>query len=475
MRDLIYKAGIKDEPRNLRGCGDNSLVSYLCGISTVNPLKSHYRCGKCHFSDFGNVGKDSPIGYLLPKKNCPVCGEVLIRDGFGLPYEYFLGIDGSKTPDFDLNVRSSRQEEIQRSITMLDGINMAFRAATCSMIGREKAERIIEDYSLKYRFQLDDWEYDVYADELSRCLVRYGVHPGKVMIFPEGMEEVADYLPLRKQKNGIITTGVSYHQVDQLIYDIDILGVNMHEFLYALEKKTGESIDDISFLEDSLFKDFPRDKNGKFLLNGIVESEFLNNMLQFVLSLQDEIKFWDFAKITAMMRGTGVWLGNADELLRDGHRLEELISTREDCYDYFIQHGIDHKTAFELSESVRRGRARRDEWMEEWGEIFKKHNIPEWYINSCRKIWYLFPRGHSITYAQGYWKLIYYKVNYPDIFYRTFIDIFADTAEKEIISAGERMVRAVFDKISNSKDTDMLVLEMALEMYEQGYSYREVD
>lgn len=233
-------------------------------------------------------------------------------------------------------------------------------------------------------------------------------------------------------------------------------------------------------MKDSLFEDIPRDKNGKFLLNGIVEDDFLDNMLQMVSSTQNEISFWDFVKITAMMHGTGVWIDNAEELLRNGHRLEELISTREDCYDYFVQHGIDHKTSFEISESVRKGRVSRDEWMEEWGEILKVHNIPDWYIDSCRKIVYLFPRAHCVSYAQSYWKLIYYKVKAPDVFYNTFINLFADSEEKKIISGGESMVRAVLNKISNVADMggriydrggDVRVLKTALEMYEQGYVY----
>ena len=480
MRELVDKAGIKKEPRNLRVCGDNSIVSYLCGIGTLNPLKSHYRCDKCRFSDFGNEGMNATIGYLLPRKNCPVCGKALIRDGFDLPYEYFLGIDGSKSPDFDLNVRPSKQKEVQRSIAELEGIYMTFKAGSCWAIARKRAIEIIEDYLLQYRFRLDEWEYDVYVDELAECLRCYGLHPGKIMIFPDGMGDVTDYLPLRKQRDGTIATGVDYFQVRHLLYGIEILPLDMHEFLYALEKRTKYSLDDISFIKDSLFKDISREKNGKFLLEGIFGGEFFDDMLRLVLSTQDEIKFWDFVKITAMFLGTGVWKGNAEELLMEGHCLGGLISTPEDCYDYFVQHGIDHKTSFEISESVRKGRADRDEWMEKWGEIFKEHNIPDWYIDSCRKIRYLFPRAHCVSYVQSYWKLIYYKVNDPDIFYRTFIDLFADPEEKEIISAGESMVRAVLDKISNVTDKDewiyargggMRVLKTALEMYEQGYDY----
>lgn len=237
MGDLLSKAGLKEEPRNLRGCGDNSMISYLCGIGTVNPLKSHYRCDKCRFFDFGNPGFDVPIGYLLPRKNCPVCGEELIRDGFGLPYEYFLGGDGSKSPDFDLNVRPLKQKEVQKNIAALDGIYMTFKAATCATIAWRKAIEIIEEYSLQYRLQLDEWEYDMYADELAGCLKRYGLAPGKTMIFPEGMGEVTDYLPMRKQRDGIITTGVDYFQSKHFMYDVDILSLDMHEFLYALKKK----------------------------------------------------------------------------------------------------------------------------------------------------------------------------------------------------------------------------------------------
>ena len=476
VEELMEKAGILDEPHGFRSSSNNSFVAYLCGITTLNPLKPHYRCVECQYSDFETDALDAAIGYRLPNKSCPVCGTELIKDGFSLPYKFFLGMDGGKVPDFDLNVRPSVQKEVWNMVSSLSGVKESFHAGTISTIGRRRAENIIDSYCSKFHFQLEEWEYDAYADELAGCARGYGLHPGKMLIFPKNKGEVTEHLPLRLM-GGDVTTGIDFHQIDGLLYGIDILALDLLELLYGLEKRTGCPVSEIDFAGRSVLKDIPKDRDGCFMLNGMAGFEGLSarQMVQKILSVQDDIDFWDFVKIHGLMHGTGVWTGNADSLLQRGHSLDEVIATREDCFDFFYRHGMDGKTAYRIAEDVRKGKAGQDSWLDKWGQILRKHDIPEWYIDSCRKIRFLFPRGHCITYAQLYWQLLYYKANYPEDFYQCFFEIYADSEDKEIIAGGKTVIKAVLSKFAGSGnenddvpryDHNISVLKTALEMYE---------
>ncbi len=420
MRELMEKTGMPDEPHGFRGCSDNSFVAYLCGITTWNPLKAHYRCAECRYSDFDTDALDAAIGYRLPEKNCPICGKKLIRDGFCLPYENFLGVDGAKEPDFELNVRPSAQRRVQDMTASLSGVKASFRAGTPGTVGRRRAEIMIDRYCSRFHLRLKEWEHEVYASELADCVGEYELHPGKMLIFPEGNGEITEHFPLRLQSNGVVAVGVDFYQIRDLLYSVTIAGVNLLEFLSELEKRTNCSLGDISLTDRLAVRDIPKDKDGCFLPKEMIGMPFMNQRFQEILSAREDIDFWDLVKTEGLMYGTGVWEDNAESLLRKGYSLDEVITAREDCFDYFCRHGIDDKIACRISEDVYKGRAGRDNWLDKWGQILKDHDIPEWYIDSCRKIRYLFSRGHCVTYAQLHWQLLYYKAHYPEEFEQCF-------------------------------------------------------
>ena len=415
MRELMEKTGMADESHGFRGCSDNSFVAYLCKITAWNPLKAHYRCAECRYSDFDT---DAVIDYRLPEKNCPVCGKKLIRDGFCLPYESFLGIDGAKEPDFTLNVRPSMQRRVQDMTASLSGVRTSLRAGTLGTVGRSRAESMIDSYCSKYRLQLEEWERDAYAGELADCAGEYELRPGKMLIFPEGNGEVTEHFPLRLQNDGVVATGVDFSRMNDQLYGIDILSVDLLETLSELAKKTNCPLKDISLTGRLAVRDIPKDKDGCFLPDEIAGFGMppMARRFQEILSAREDIDFPDLVKAEGLMFGTGVWEGNAESLLQKGYSPDEVIAAREDCFDYFCRHGIDDKTACRISEDVSKGRAGRDGWLDKWGQLLKDHDIPEWYIDSCRKIRYLFPRGHCITYAQLHWQLLYYRVHYPEEF-----------------------------------------------------------
>ena len=418
MREFMEKTGMSDEPHGFRGCSDNSFVAYLCGITTWNPLKAHYRCAECRYSDFDTDTLDAAIGYRLPEKNCPVCGKRLIRDGFCLPYENFLGIDGAKKPDFTLNVRPSVQRRVQDMTASLSGVKASFHAVALGTVGRRRAKSMIDNYCAKFHLQLEEWEHDAYVVELADCADEYELYPGNMLIFPEGNGEVTEHFPLRLQSNGVIAAGVDFYQIEDLLYGVTILAVDLLEFLSGLEKRTNCPLKDISLAGRLPVRDISKEKDGCLLLNGMIGAgiPFADRRFQEILSAREDIDFWNLVKIEGLMYGTGVWEDNAESLLQEGYSLDEVIATREDCFDYFCQHGIDDKTAYRISEDVYKGRAGRDGWLAKWGQILKDHDMPGWYIDSCRKIRYLFSRGHCITYAQLHWQLLYYRVHYPEEF-----------------------------------------------------------
>lgn len=487
MKELLDRTGVSDEPHNLGDCSDNSFISFLCGIGTVNPLKPHYRCCKCCYSDFDTDNSNVIIGYRLPERKCPICGEMLVRDGFNLPFESVFGINGGKVPFFELNVRPSRQMEIMNTVSSLSEIKMAFKALTCHTIGHSSAGKMIECYCEKYNRNLEEYEREAYLEELSACFSGYGMHSDRVFMFPEDAEDVSEYLPLYRQKSGDIVSGVEFFQIDNQLYSLSIRALNLHEMIYRLENSTGYPAEQISLTDASMFNTIPTDKCGRILLDGIpgLESDYANCIINTVMDFQGKIDFWDFVKINGMMHGMDVWFGNGEVLLKEGHRFAELISTREDCFDYFRQHGVEHKTAFLMSENIRKGKARWGGWADKWKEEIEEHNIPKWYIDSCRKIGYLFPRAHCASYAKMHWMLIYYKAHYPEIYYQTYIDVYGSQSDKKIISGGVEIIQAVIDKLRNGEGStetdderierygnDTKVLKTAIEMYERGFSYQ---
>lgn len=488
MRELVENTGIINEPHNLRGSLDNSFIAFLCGISTVNPLKPHYLCDKCHYSDFDTDELKVKIGYSLPDKVCPICGKSLGRDGFNLPFEYIFGTDDGKIPDFSLNVRPLRQSEVQDAISSLDGIKTSFKGSICHIIGYKKAVKMIEKYCVYNNINLGDDDYEAYMDnisDLSACFTGYGLHPGRLYLFPERAGDISNFFPLYKQDSGDIISGVEYTQIDNMFYGMSILALNQHELLYRLENDTNCPLTDISFTGDSVFDALPKGENGKFLLNGIsgLDNELADTIIRAVMTSKDKIDFLDLMQINGMLYGTGVWLENGEMLMEKGYDFADLISTIEDCFDYFIQHGIEHRTAFEMVEDIRKDKEILDDWKAKWKDELEEHGIPEWYNDSCAKIQYLFPRAHCASYAKIYWQLIYYKAHYPEIFYQTYIDVHGSQSDKKIISGGEEMIKAAFDKMGNGTEyetmicgKDTKVLETALEMYERGFSYKsEID
>lgn len=471
-----------------RGSVGSSFVATMSGVTEVNPLVPHYICPKCKYSEFIEDGSVAS-GIDLPDKECPNCSTKLNKDGHDIPFEVFLGFDGDKEPDIDLNFAGEYQPIAHKYTEDLFGEGYVFRAGTIGTIAEKTAYGFVRKY-------FDEKDIYVHPAEINRLVkgcsgVRRtsGQHPGGIMIVPDD-KDIYDFSPIQYPANdkssGVITTHFDYHSISEQILKLDILGHDVPTILRMLEDITGKEaltipLDDKRTME--LFRSTEplgvtaEDINSKVGTLGI--PEFGTNFVRQMLVDTQPTTFAELVRISGLSHGTDVWLNNAQDLIREGTAtLSNVISTRDDIMLYLIYEGLDKKLAFQIMENVRKGRGLTEEEEAEMKSI----NVPNWYLESCKKIKYMFPKAHAAAYVMMSFRIAYYKVHYPEAFYATYFTTRANDFDAGLILKGKDVVSEKIKELTSlgndktAKERNLLtVLEVVLEMYCRGYNFENVD
>ena len=470
-----------------RGSVGSSFVANMTGITEVNSLQPHYRCPNCKFSDFTDYGVKN--GFDLPDKECPKCGTKLEKDGMDIPFETFLGFDGDKEPDIDLNFSGEYQAKAHRYTEVIFGKGTTFKAGTIGTIADKTAYGYVKKYYEERNIPINNAEIVREAIGCTGVKRTTGQHPGGIIVVPIG-NEIYEFCPVQHPaddpNSDIITTHFDYHSIDQNLLKLDILGHDDPTIIRMLQDLTGVDPQKIP-LDDketmSIFsstdalgvtKEQIRSEVGTF---GV--PEFGTKFVRGMLVDTKPTKFEELLRISGLSHGTDVWLNNAQTLIEEGTiKLEDAICTRDDIMIYLIKQGLPPKPSFKIMESVRKGKG----LSEEQEALMRENNVPEWYIASCKKIKYMFPKAHAAAYVTMAFRIAWFKVHIPEAYYTAFFSVRADEFDSEIMIHGKERVIAKMRELDaqgnaiSAKDKNMYsVLEIVLEMYERGYKFLDID
>ncbi len=476
-----------------RGSVGSSFVATMAGITEVNPLSPHYYCEKCHYSDFHSEEVKAYAGRAgcdMPDKACPVCGTLLKKDGFDIPFETFLGFKGDKEPDIDLNFSGEYQSKAHKYTEVIFGAGQTYRAGTIGTL----ADKTAFGYVKKYFEERGEGKRTC---EINRIVIgctgirrSTGQHPGGIIVLPLG-EDINSFTPVQHPANDmttdIVTTHFDYHSIDHNLLKLDILGHDDPTMIRMLQDLTG--IDPVKIpLDDtkvmSLFKNtealgITPDQIGGCKLGALGIPEFGTEFAMQMLIDTKPQAFSDLVRIAGLAHGTDVWLGNAQTLIQEGKAtISTAICTRDDIMVYLIGMGVESSLAFTIMESVRKGKGLKPE-ME---EAMLAANVPDWYIWSCKKIKYMFPKAHAAAYVMMAWRIAYCKINYPLAFYAAFFSIRASAFSYELMCQGKERLEKVMadyrqrmDALSKKEQDSYRDMKLVQEMYARGFAFIPID
>jgi len=490
---LVWKSNEDGYLVGSRGSVGSSFVATMSGITEVNPLRPHYYCKKCHYSDFDSeevmkyVGRS---GCDMPDKNCPNCGEPLVKDGFDIPFETFLGFKGNKEPDIDLNFSGDYQGKAHRYTEVIFGEGQTFRAGTIGALADKTAFGYVKNYYEERGIHKRNCEIDRIVQGCVGVRRTTGQHPGGIVVLPMG-EEIYSFTPIQHPANDmttdIITTHFDYHSIDHNLLKLDILGHDDPTMIRMLEDLTGIDAQKIP-LDDPTVMTLFRDTSALGIDSEDISGCPLGSLgipefgTDFVIQMLIDTKpqsFSDLIRISGLSHGTDVWLGNAQTLIENGDAtISTAICTRDDIMIYLIGMGIESELAFTIMEAVRKGKGLKDEWITE----MKAHDVPDWYIWSCQKIKYMFPKAHAAAYVMMAWRIAYCKVFYPLAYYTAFFSIRATSFNYELMCQGKEKLNYFMKDYEKRKDIlskkeqdtykDMRIVQ---EMYARGYEFWPLD
>ncbi len=490
---LVWKSNEDGYLVGSRGSVGSSFVATMAGITEVNSLSPHYYCSNCHFSDF-----DSPqvkafaggSGCDMPDRCCPNCGEKLQKEGFDIPFETFLGFKGNKEPDIDLNFSGEYQSKAHDYTEVIFGKGQTFRAGTIGTM----AEKTAYGYAKKYYEERGNAKRKCEINRIVQGCVGIrrttGQHPGGIIVLPIG-EEIYSFTPVQHPANDMttptITTHFDYHSIDHNLLKLDILGHDDPTMIRMLEDLTGldakkiplDSKEVMSLFMNTSALGITPEEIGGCKLGALGIPEFGTDFaMQMVIDAKPTC-FADLIRISGLSHGTDVWLGNAQTLIEEGKAtISTAICTRDDIMIYLINQGMEKELSFTIMESVRKGKGLKPEWEEQ----MLAHGVPDWYIWSCKKIKYMFPKAHAAAYVMMAWRIAYCKVFYPLAYYAAFFSIRASGFSYEMMCQGREKLeyfladyRRRADTLSNREQDTMRDLRIVQEMYARGYEFTPID
>ncbi len=484
---LVWKSNEDGYLVGSRGSVGSSFVANMTGITEVNSLKPHYRCPNCKYSEFLDYGVKN--GFDLPDKDCPKCGHRLYKDGMDIPFETFLGFNGDKEPDIDLNFSGEYQAKAHRYTEVIFGKGTTFKAGTIGTI----ADKTAYGFVLKY---LEERNKTMLSPEINRIAQgctgikrTSGQHPGGIIVVPKG-REIYEFCPVQHPADDphsdIVTTHFDYHSIDKNLLKLDILGHDDPTVIRMLQDITGIDPKKIP-LDDketmSIFSSTKALKVTKEQINSEVGTfgipEFGTKFVRGMLVDTKPTTFEELIRISGLSHGTDVWLNNAQTLIEEGTcTLSDAICTRDDIMIYLIDKGLPPNPSFKIMESVRKGKG----LSEEQEALMREHDVPDWYIDSCKKIKYMFPKAHAAAYVTMAFRIAWFKVHIPKAYYAAFFSIRADDFDSDFMLRGKDVVKSKMKEIDNlgnsagNKEKNMYpILEIVLEMYERNIEFLPVD
>ncbi|MFZ8015290.1 PolC-type DNA polymerase III [Fusobacterium watanabei] len=474
-----------------RGSVGSSLVAFMMGITEVNALYPHYICDnpECKYSEF--IEKEG-VGIDLPDKICPKCGAKLRKDGYSIPFEVFMGFKGDKVPDIDLNFSGEYQSEIHRYCEELFGKENVFKAGTISTLAEKNAEAYVRKY-------FEDNNLNTVRAEIIRlgrlcqgAKKTTGQHPGGMVIVPQG-NSIYEFCPVQRPANDetseSTTTHYDYHVMDEQLVKLDILGHDDPTTIKLLQEYTNMEIKDIPLADKDTLKIFssteslgvtPEQIGTEIGTYGI--PEFGTGFVRQMLIDTRPTTFAELVRISGLSHGTNVWLNNAQEFVRNGQAtLSQIITVRDDIMNYLIDQGLDNSDAFKIMEFVRKGKPKKEpENWEKYSAMMKEKKVPDWYIESCRRIEYMFPKGHAVAYVMMAMRIAYFKVHKPLAFYAAFLSRKADDFDMEFMSRGILAKQKLEElskepKLDPKKKNEQAICEIVVEMEARNIELLPVD
>ena len=475
-----------------RGSVGSSLVAFMSDITEVNSLAPHYLCPACKYFEL-HENEGVGCGVCLPDKVCPKCGAKLKKEGFSIPFETFLGFNGDKVPDIDLNFSGEYQPRIHKYTGELFGQDHVFRAGTIATVAEKTAYGYVKKYMEERGIECSRAEENRLAAGCTGIRRTTGQHPGGIVVVPKEVE-IYDFCPVQHPADDpdsdIITTHFEYHSIDANLLKLDELGHDDPTIIRHLEDLTGVNAQDIPLDDPEVMSLFTSNEALHYVddtpdpilgdLGCVAVPEFGTKFVRGMVKDTHPTTFDDLLCISGLSHGTDVWLGNAADLVAQGIPLNECICCRDDIMNYLIGKGVQPKLAFQTMESVRKGKGLKPE-ME---EAMRAQNVPDWYIDSCKKIKYMFPKAHAVAYVMMAFRIAWFKVHKPLAFYSAYFSIRAKGFDAACMIKGDKVVLEKFaelrrkeaDKTISAAEKDMeTTLEVVHEFYKRGFTFKPMD
>lgn len=495
---LVWKSVSEGYLVGSRGSVGSSFVAFLAGITEVNSLAPHYRCEQCFYTDFDSETVkqySGGAGCDMPDKVCPHCGTPLIKDGFDIPFETFLGFNGDKEPDIDLNFSGEYQARAHQYTEEIFGKGQTFKAGTIGTVKDKIAYGMVRGYTEERGFHKRRCEIDRLARGCSGVRRGTSQHPGGIIVLPKG-ENINTFTPVQHPANDmtsdIITTHFDYHSIDHNLLKLDELGHDDPTMIRELQDLTGLDPTKIPLDDKRVMSLFtspealglkPEDIFG-WRVGSLGIPEFGTGFVEDMLIDAQPKQFSDLIRIAGLGHGTDVWLGNAQTLIQnDVCTISSAICCRDDIMVYLMNKGLEPGTAFDIMENVRKGKVAKgacDKW-EGWKQEMRAHNVPDWYIGSCEKIMYMFPKAHAAAYVMMAWRIAYCKLYYPLEYYAAFFSIRADNFSYELMCQGKEALEEVMrqlltkEQLSKKEQDTLKDMRTVQEMYARGFEFLPID